>query len=72
MLEISSEKINEISTSDIGKFIINLAEMHAELRGPLEDLMQTIHALTEELTGELTVLDANYQRRSNENQRMVL
>jgi hypothetical protein len=34
--------------------------MHAELRGPLEDLMQTIHALTEELTGELALLDANY------------
>jgi hypothetical protein len=44
----------------MGKFIMNLAEMHAELRGPLEDLIATIHALTEEITGELAVLDANY------------
>ncbi len=39
LLEISSSKIDSIATSDIGKFIITLAEMHAELRGPLEDLV---------------------------------
>lgn len=35
MLEISAQKVDEIAQTDVGRFIIEMAQLHAELRGPL-------------------------------------
>jgi hypothetical protein len=71
MLQVSMKTMEELSQSGVGKFIVDLAQMHAELRGPLEDLIQTILDLEDDLREELKQLDANYQRRSNEHVRIV-
>jgi hypothetical protein len=35
MVQLSTEKIDELSQSSLGKFIIEMAQTHAEMRGPL-------------------------------------
>lgn len=70
--QVATQSMQELSQSNIGKFIMDLAELHSAMRGPLEDILATIQNMTEELQEELKQLDANYQRRSNQHERTVI
>ncbi|CAD8195319.1 unnamed protein product [Paramecium pentaurelia] len=68
MVQLSTEKIDELSQSNLGKFIIEMAQTHAEMRGPLDDLVTAIGDLENELTTELQQLEDDFTRSTNQHQ----
>jgi type I site-specific restriction endonuclease len=48
-----------------------MAQMHAEMNGALDELIETINALEGDLQEELKNLDADYARRTNSHTKTV-
>ncbi|CAK63177.1 unnamed protein product (macronuclear) [Paramecium tetraurelia] len=68
MVQLSTEKMDELSQSNLGKFILEMAQTHAEMRGPLDDLVTAIGDLENELTAELQQLEDDFTRSTNQHQ----
>jgi hypothetical protein len=74
------EKLSPIRATAQGRFLIEMAVMHAETNNPVgtkstlhfvEDIINAIIALQDDLQDELKRLDARYTRRSNEHVSIV-
>ncbi|CAD8204593.1 unnamed protein product [Paramecium octaurelia] len=66
MVQLGTAKLDELNQSNLGKMILELAQTHAEMRGPLDDLVTAIGDLENELTAELQQLDDDYTRSTNQ------
>lgn len=57
----SNNKLVEIkSLGTLSTFIVDLAEVSSELRGPLDDLRTAVSKLTEDLQSKLGDLEGDY------------
>ncbi|KAM3134678.1 hypothetical protein pb186bvf_013153 [Paramecium bursaria] len=66
LVQLGEQKIQEISQTNMGKFLMDLAQTHGESRGPLDDLIQAIGDLQQELQSELQQIEDDYTRTTNE------
>lgn len=66
-----NDRLAPIQETNAGKFIIQMAEMHAQMNGALDELIETINALENDLQDELKNLDADFARRTNSHTKTV-
>jgi predicted phage tail protein len=52
--------------------LFNLMQLHAAVKGPVQELIDAIEELIEDLTTDLQELDFNFQQRTNEHNALVI
>ncbi|CAD8080684.1 unnamed protein product [Paramecium primaurelia] len=63
-LQQANKQFDKLSQdSPVGKFLMDLAQIHAEVQGPLDDLKETIEKFYENLQESISQLDGEFQSK---------
>ncbi|KAM3131375.1 hypothetical protein pb186bvf_016557 [Paramecium bursaria] len=63
-LKIANDRYNDLQKQHSGKFLMDLAQLHSYLSGPLDDLKETINKFYENISDGIKQLDSDYSQKT--------
>jgi hypothetical protein len=72
MSRVNQQRVEDLQASRWGRTMLNFVQLHAAVKGPIDELLAAIEELIEDLNTELQELEFDFQTRTNEHNSLVV